>query len=237
MASTDWTELTNSITTPSVRRGVTGGGFIPPNGGGTFTYGMRSTTIVNGVVALKKTNEANFDPTPAGKGMSVRGALQRGVSAGASGFQPFLFAGAQGNDVATDNAYLIGLTDGEASKIVLMKGPFLGGCPDVAPGSLGVLRRSTTTIPIGTWVDLRLDMRVNLNGDVVLSMFQNDLGANAVTAPVWAPVPGLEQIIDDALGAVTGTAPYTSGRMGFGCRFSDVGRRVYFDHPEMIRET
>lgn len=235
MSSTDWTDLTNSLSSVDVRRGVTGGA-TPPNGGGTFVYGMRSLAIVNGVVA-RKTNQVNFDPTPSNKGGSIRGALQRGVSGGPAGFQPFLFIGAQGNDAAADKAYMIGLTDGDPFKIVLVKGALVNGIPDVAPGAQGVLRRSTASFAIGTWLHLRLDMRVNLTGDVVLSVFRNDLNANAVTSPVWAAVAGLEQIIDDTLGANTGSLPFTEGRMGYGARFADVGRRVYFDHIESIRET
>jgi hypothetical protein len=197
---------------------------------------MRSTTIVNGAVALK-TNQVNFDPTPANKGMSVRGALRRAVSGGATGFQPFLFAGAQGNDVTSHQGYLLGLTDGDPFRIVLVKGALLNGCPDVAPGSQGVLRRSTGTFAIGSWLHLRLDMRVNQNGDSVLSVFQNVLGSNPVASPVWVAVAGLDQIVDDVLGANTGSAPFTNGRMGFGCRFADTNRTVHFDHLECLRET
>lgn len=233
MASTDWTDLTDSLSTSDVRRGVTGGGGLA-NGGGTFCYVMRTLTLVTGAVA-KFTNQANFAPTPPNKGMSVRGAIVRGVSGGAPGFQPFLFAGCQNNTIIHP-AYLLGLADGEESRIVLVKGRVLDGIPDVAPGTNGVLRRSADAVPLNEWVHLRLDMRVNANGDTVLSVFRSDLDDNPVTAPVWAPVPGLEQIIDDVSGANTGSLPFTSGRMGFGARFSDVNRRVYFDHLECFRE-
>lgn len=234
MASTDWTDLTGGLSSSDVRRGVTGG-HTPPSGGGTFVYGMRSEQVVVGAVA-RMTNQANFAPTPTNKGGSVRGALQRGVSAGSNGFQPFLFIGGQGADVLS-NAYLLGLADGESSRIALVKGPVASGIPDVAPGSNGVLRRSTATFAIGTWLHLRLDMRVNANGDTVLTVYRNDLGAQAVSSPVWAAVPGLEQFVDDAIGANSGTVPYTNGRMGYGARFSDVYRRCYFDHLECMRET
>lgn len=233
MASTDWTDLTDSLSTTDVRRGVTGGASVP-NGGGTFVYVMRSLELVTGAVA-KFTNQADFAPTPANKGMSVRGALARGVGGGASGFQPFLFAGCQGS-LITSNAYMLGLTDGEESRLALVKGRVVDGIPNVAPGSNGVLRRSIDAFPLGAWQHLRLDQRVNANGDVVLTTYRNDLDANPVTAPVWTPVAGLEQLIDDVAGANTGSLPYTSGRMGFGARFSDVNRRAFFDHLECFRE-
>lgn len=234
MASTDFTEFTDTLDSNSVRRGVTGGA-TPPNGGGTFVFGMRSLLVVNGAVGFF-TNQANFAPTPVNKGGSVRGALQRGVSAGATGFQPFLAIGAQGASINLEG-YLLGLTDDDPHRIVLVKGALVNGCPNVAPGSQGVLRRSTGTYALGSWQHLRLDMRVNANGDTVLSVFRNDLTANPVTAPVWAAVPGLEQIIDDVLGANTGSLPFTNGRMGFGARFADTSRRAYFDHIECLRET
>jgi len=233
MASTDWTELTGVLSSTDVRRGVTGGA-TPPNGGGTFVYGMRSEQVVVGAVG-RFTNQANFAPTPVGKGGSVRGAIQRGISAGADGFQPFLFIGAQGSDILS-NAYMLGLTDGESGRIALVKGPISSGIPDVAPGTNGVLRRSSSTFAIGAWQHLRLDMRVNANGDTVLTVQRNDL-ANPVGSPVWAAVPGLEQFIDDAIGANSGTVPYPNGRMGYGARFEDVYRRCYFDHLECLRET
>jgi len=235
MASTDWTALANSLDSSVVRRGVTGGA-TPPNGGGTFVYGMRSTIVVNGVVAFL-TNQTNFAPTPSMKGGSVRGAVRRAPSGGSNGFQPFLYAGGQNSDAAIAAGYILGLTDGDPHRIVLVKGNLVNGCPDVTPGSQGVLRRSTGTFALGSWLHLRLDMRVNANGDTVLSVFQNDLATNPVSAPVWAAVPGLEQIIDDVLGANTGTPPFTEGRLGFGCRFSDTSRTVFFDHLECLRET
>jgi hypothetical protein len=238
LASTDWSELTGNLSSTDVRRGVTGG-HTPPNGGGTFVYGMRSVIVANGTVALF-TNQANFAPTPSNKGMSVRGAIKRATSAGEDKFEAYLFAGCQESDVAS-NAYALGLTAGNPCRLALVKGPLASGIPDqapgVAPGNVGVLRRSSGNFAIDTWLHLRLDMHVNTNGDTVLSVFQNDLASNPVTAPVWAAVAGLEQVIDDALGANTGTPPYLNGRMGFGARFQDTYRAVYFDHIECIRET
>ncbi len=233
MAQTDWTVLANSIASPDVRRGVTGG-TPAPNGGGSFVYGMRSSSVVSGAVALIA-NQANFAPTPAGKGGSVRGAILRAVSGGTDGCQPMIFNGLQSSDVF-GQGYILGLTEGDPFRIVLVKGRIVDGCPNATPGTSGVLRRSNASFPVGTWLHLRLDQRVNTNGDVVLTVFRNDLAVNPVTAPVWAAVPGMEQIVDDPLGATSGTPGFTEGRLGFGARFSDTSRRCYFDHLEVLRE-
>lgn len=233
MATADWTELTDSLSSSDVKRGVTGG-ITTPSGGGTFAYGMRSTTVVSGAVGLF-TNQSNFAPTPTNKGASIKGCILRATSAGADGCSPSLFVGMQTSDVL-GQCYLLGLSEGDPFRIVLAKGRFIDGCPDAAPGTSGVLRRSTQTFPVGTWLHLRLDQRVNPNGDVVLTVYRNNLAVNAVGSPVWVAEPGLEQFIDDALGANSGTLPFTQGRMGFGARFEDTHRRAYWDHLDSARE-
>jgi hypothetical protein len=80
-------------------------------------------------------------------------------------------------------------------------------------------------------------MVVNLNGDVLLQVFQNDLVAHALgTAPSWAAVPGMGEFIDDALGINSGSQPFTSGRAGFGFFTKDVTRRGFLDHVEVFRQ-
>ena len=223
MASTDWNEFTNVLTTGQVDRGVTAG-IAAPNGGGSFVYGMNSLEVITGGVALF-TNQVDF--APMAKGGSVRGAIKRGLSGGATGFSPFLFIGAQGPDIA-DNGYLLGLGDGDPHHIVLKKGRLVDGVPDVAPDPTlnGVLMRSIASYAADTWLHLRLDMIVQGTGDVILQVFANDLDVNDVTAPNWDPVPGMEGplaptvegFVDDALQVNTGSNPYTSGRAGFGHR-------------------
>jgi hypothetical protein len=153
-------------------------------------------------------------------------------------FSPTFFlclTGISGANVA-DTGYLLGLEDADPHHIVLRKGVLGEGLPSVSVGSQGVLRRSNTTFAPGSWVHLRLDAAVNLNGDVVLNVFQNDLNANAVTAPVWVPVPGMAQFIDDALQVNTGSAPLLSGYAGFAFAARDATRRGYFDHVEIRRQ-
>ncbi len=232
MAETDWTYLNDGLDAAAVDRGVTTGVARPP-GGGNFVFGLNSLATAQGAVGLF-TNQVNF--APMAKGGSVRGAIQRGQSGGPLNFAPFLFIGQQGPSV-NDHAYLLGLADGDPHHIVLRKGALSGGLPDIAPGTQGVLRRSTGTFLPATWLHLRLDMVVNLNGDVLLQVFQNDLVAHPLgTAPSWAAVPGMDQFIDDALGINSGSQPFTSGRAGFGFFTKDVTRRGFFDQVEVYRQ-
>ncbi len=232
MAQTDWTFLNDGLDAATVDRGVTTGIARAP-GGGAFVYGFNSLSTAQGVVALF-TNQLNFAPMQ--KGGSVRAAIQRGISGGPLNFAPFLFIGLQGPSV-NDLGYLLGLGDGDPHHIVLRKGALSGGLPDIPPGTQGVLRRSTATFTPGTWLHLRLDMVANQNGDVLLQVFQNDLSAHALgTAPSWQPVPGMDELVDDALGINSGSLPFTSGRAGFGFFTKDVTRRGFLDEVEVYRQ-
>jgi len=245
MGESNWTFLNDGLDAATVDRGVTTG-IARPNGGGNFCFGFNSLTTALGAAGLF-TNQANFAPTAANKGGSVRGAIQRGVGGGETSFAPFLFICAQGPSV-NDNAYMLGLQDDEPHRIVLRKGQMVGGLPNDSPGASGILRRGTTTYTKGTWLHLRLDAVVNLNGDVILKAFMSDLVANAVSAPIWTPIPGIEDttlvsslgtgtsFVDDALAVNSGSASYTSGRMGYGFYTAAVTRRSFFDQIECYRQ-
>lgn len=229
MASSDWTDLTGVLNISSIDRGVTAG-FTPPNGGGSFVFGTNSLVTTAGGYGMF----CNLtDYAPMAKGGSIRGAIKRAASGGKTNFSPMFFIGAQGSAIS-DAAYLLGLQDDDPHRIVLRKGLISGGIPAGASGS-GILKRSTATYAADTWLHLRLDMIVNLNGDVLLKAYQSDL-ANPVTAPVWVPIPGLNTVVDDALGITTGSAPYTSGRAGLAVVSADVSRRAMFDHVEVFRQ-
>jgi hypothetical protein len=242
MSSLEWSTLTNSLGTASVSRGVTAG-IARPNGGGNFCYGFNSLVAVEGAVGLFA-NQVLF--APMAKGGSVRGALKRLPSGGPTGFAPFLFIGLQGASV-NDAGYLLGLGDGDPHHIVLRKGSVVTGLPDLAPdpdGSDHVLMRSNAAYENDTWLHLRLDMIVQGTGDVLLQVYENDLAAHAVTAPLWTLVAGMEGsqyptitgFVDDALGVNTGLPPYTSGRGGFAMYVGDVTRRASIDHLELARQ-
>ena len=230
MASTDWTFLNDGLDIATVDRGVTAGVARPP-GGGSFLYAFNSLAAVEGCVALF----ANLvDFAPMAKGGSIRGVVQRGPGGGPTGFSPFLYLCCQGNSV-NDQAYLLGLSDDDPHRVVLRKGTVTTGLPD-ADGT-GVLLKSSESFAQATWLHLRLDVIVNANGDVVLKVFRNDLGAHALGTPHdWQPVPGMAEFIDDHLGINSGSQPLTSGRGGFGFSVRDVTRRGFFDHLELYRQ-
>lgn len=246
MAESDWTVMSDSLGIASVRNGVTSG-IVPPNGGGSFVHGFNSLVLASGARALF-TNQVSFAPMASGG--QITGVVQRGPSGGPTGFTPMLFLCAAGSSV-NDLAYLLGLSDGEPSKIVLKKGVIASGIVDAVPdpANNGILMRSTRDVLIGEWVHLRMDVIVNLNGDVLIQVFENDLAANPLGgAPVWQQIAGMEGplaaaatpidgFIDDVLQVNTGSAPLTSGRAGFGMQVNDVTRRGYFDHITVARQS
>ena len=230
MAEADWTYLNDGLDIATVDRGVTAGIARPP-GGGSFLFAFNSLAAVQGAVGLF-CNLVDF--APMAKGASIRGCVQRGPGGGPTGFSPFLFVSCQGNSV-NDTAYLLGLSDDDPHRIVLRKGAVAVGIPDSEGPN--ILLASGESFSQGTWLHLRLDVIVNDNGDVVLKVLRNDLGAHPLGSPPdWQPVPGMVEFIDDHLGINSGSQPLTSGRGGFGMSVADVTRRGYFDHLELLRQ-
>jgi hypothetical protein len=230
LASTDWTYLTDGLDINMVDRGVTAG-VSAPSGGGHFIFGFNSLLVTQGAVGLF-VNQPSFAPMP--KGGSIRGVVQRGPSGGATGFSPFLFLCARGPSIR-DSAYMLGLSDEDPHRVVLKKGPILGGIGE--SDGPGALLRSGQSFAQGTWLHLRLDVIVNDNGDVVLQAFMSDLALHPLgTTSGWEEIDGMPRFIDDQLAINTGSQPFTSGRAGFGFSVRDVTRRAYFDHLEVIRQ-
>jgi len=230
MAEADWTYLNDGLDIATVDRGVTAGIARPP-GGGSFLFAFNSLAAVQGAVGLF-CNLVDF--APMAKGASIRGCVQRGPGGGPTGFSPFMFLSCQGNSV-NDTAYLLGLSDDDPHRIVLRKGAVAVGIPDSEGPN--VLLASGESFSQGTWLHLRLDVIVNDNGDVVLKVLRNDLGAHPLGSPPdWQAVPGMVEFIDDHLGINSGSQPLTSGRGGFGMSVADVTRRGYFDHLELLRQ-
>ncbi|NUO50667.1 MAG: hypothetical protein HOV80_17580 [Polyangiaceae bacterium] len=233
MSSANWTACTGVLGTNDCARGVTSGP-TKPNGGGTFLYAMNSITNTVGGLAFY-TAQVSF--APMSSGCDISGAVKRGPSGGTTGFSAFLFVGL-GGTALTDEGYMLGISDANPGRIELRKGALSVGLPDEAPGGVNkILRRSTESVAIDVWTHLRLEQVVNANGDVILNCYKSDLVANAVTAPVWVAIPGMDPYTDDALGIASGSFPKTSGRAGFGGQFSDVTRRCYFDHLVVKRQT
>lgn len=244
MASTDWAVCSGGLSETDVLRGPTAGS-LPPTGGGTHVYGFRSVTSVAGACGLHCALP-DFAPTPAGKGGRISGAIKRGVANASNGLSAFLFFCAQGSGVGSP-AYLLGLSDEASSHLELRKGNISDGLP--APAVIepnvhpNILMRSTDTFEPGTWQHLRLDVIVQGTGDVILQVFRNDLTLHTVELPVWEAVPGMqgpsdayEGFVDDILGVNTASAPFSSGHMGYGCRFDQANRVAYFDHLTIERQ-
>lgn len=244
MAETDWSELGSSLSSGNVARGVTAG-LTPPNGGGSFVYGFNSLSATLGAVGkyVNATGNPNFAPMqttgPVATGGSVRGALQRGVSAEPQiGFSPTLFmhvkSGITASPDVNDVGYLLGLEDANPHRIVLRKGSLAGGL--TVDTTQSTLRVSAASYVPGTWLHLRLDCIFNLNGDVILKVFQNDLNANTVGAPIWTTIPGMTDFVDDTLSVNSGSAPLRGGFCGYGFFSKDLQRRSYFDQIELLRQ-
>jgi len=237
MGQNDWTDLTSILSAAAVARGVTAG-ITPPNGGGSFVFGFNSLDGTSIGAVGKYCSLANFIPTAAGG--SIRGALKRLSSSANTGFSPFLIGCAAGVTV-NDTAYLLGLQDEDPYKIVLVKSTIISGV-NTDDTAVTTLRSSSAEYQISDddWHHLRLDVIVQDNGDVLLSVFENaDLVTNDVTAPVWTAVAGMTDYIDDRLQINTGSAPLTpGGYWGFGYAVSEaINRRAAVDAIEVYRAT
>jgi hypothetical protein len=237
MAEADWAFFADGLDSSLVLRGVTAGE-TPPPGGGNFVFGFNSIVSTAGAVGLYAA-QTNF--APMAKGMSLSCAIKRGVSGGPTNFSPFLFCGCQNNVIGASPGtmgYMLGLADADPHWITLVKGPILTGTPGVQPPTSGVLAVGNETFLNNTWLQIRLDMIVNTNGDVILQMFRSDLTLDgaSVAAPVWFPLPGAAQFVDDALGVNSGSLPFTSGYGGFGYATKDITRRAFFDQLVVSRQ-
>ena len=237
MSEADWTAYTaatnNGLDSGQVSKGVSNG-FTPPNGGGSFVQGFHALTTATGVAGYYYSGLSAFNPIATNKGGSIRAALRR-YAAGTK-YAPLIGLIA-GTDLAAAKAYIIGLSDTDPYQYVLRKGLVAGG---LDPSGDDVLRTSDETFSANTlWHHLRLDVIVNPQGDVVLNVYANDLSVNAVTAPSWSSISGMDSFTDDGNGILTGTLPLTSGFRAFMGHFNDgeAGKVSLIDHVEVYRQT
>ena len=95
-------------------------------------------------------------------------------------------------------------------------------------------------------MQLKLEVVLNTNGDVVVNAYQNDLTAPGASVGIqlWTPIPGIPQFIDDAVGANLSNllaqlpaAPLAPGRKGFGMRSQDSARRAFFAWLQATAQT
>ena len=256
MAQTDWAVMEDSIDGTdmegiTVKRGPSHG-YPSPVGGNDFVFAMNSIQSVAGAVALYCTIEG-YSPilprvaTESGGGGYVSAAIKKGASGGKTNYSPFIFIGAQGNSV-NDDGYLLGLENAVPHRIVLAKGKIVNGIPSISEESdTTILRYSQDAFDDNVWHQLRLDMVVNDNDDVVLWAFKSDIaesvGAGDVTDPVWEPIQFNDALefpdgvfVDDRNEINSGSAPLLFGYVGFGAMIRDSTRRVYFDALEVIRQ-
>lgn len=232
MASTDYTFVDDAISAASIVRGVVTSAVIPMvNGGSSFAYAAHSLANSPGVVALYF-NGASFVPTA--KGADLSAAIYKG-GAGGSLFSAYIFVCLNGTS-STNSAYILGLSDTEPAHLELRKGSLATGLPDQAPGTNGVLRRSTATFALGTWLHVRLECVLEPTGDIVCNVYKSDLTANVVTSPVWVAVPGMAPVTDDFLQVNTGSAPIAGGRMGIGTTMAEGNRIAAFDQIAPARQ-
>lgn len=245
MGATDWIELEGSLAKATAIDRGNSTTVLDPDGNPT-TYGFSSRSLVEGSAGLYCVNtmvmsgnnyfnplrKFNDDPT----GGRIQGLIQRGASGGVTGFAPMFYIMLTGTSVS-DTGYLLGLSDSNPHYIVLRKGRLDEGIPDSPVGTDGVLARGTVAHAPETWHQLRLDAVLNENGDVTLICRQSDIPTQGMEDPLWRHVPGIgESFIDDALGVQSGSAPYTSGRIGFGFQCSDVARRAFFTRLTLYRQ-
>lgn len=242
MGQSDWTVIAGAAATTSINNGVTAG-TIKPTGSGLHTYGFNSLDATDGVSA-QWAAQTDFNPI-ATRGASVRGAIRRGPSTVSTGSAPFFFTSLQ-TDSISDEAYILGLSDGDPYSIVLRKGTLATGVVDgaVAPTTAPdhILMKSAQTYTGNDWLHLRMDV-LDQSGDIVIHVFENDLEVQGVDVPVWTVVPGMEGpgapavagFVDDGV-AATGTAVLQGGYLGYGIRSQAAGARAYFDYISCSRQ-
>jgi hypothetical protein len=244
MGQLDWAELGGSLSDATLKRGVTAG-IAGPNGSNGFVYGYNSKDGTVTGAHGKYVDLAGFTPTgslltsPDGGG-GVRGAVKRVASPNNTGMTPLLFFCAQGGPpTVNDEAYMLALLDYDPYKIVLAKGPIVGGvAPSMADGKILAQGSQEFSMGDGLWHHLRLDPIVEPNGDVLLKAYYSDLSLHAIHAPDWQLIPGFsaDGYIDDALHINTGSAPLWGGYVGFAFAVNQaLNRRGAFDALQAFR--
>jgi len=241
MAESDWAALTSgshgALDSGQAAKGVSAAFSPPPHSGtNSFVVGVRSVGAVTGVAGFM-CDVTNYNPlidsSANQKGGRISAAIKK-YSSGFDDYAPFI-ALQSGLNVQTSEAYILGLSESDPTQIMLRKGALYGG---MNPAASDRLRVSDQTFESSEWIHLCLDVLVNPHGEVVLNVFRNDLSANDVDSPTWAAVSGMDQFIDDSLGALTGTAPLISGmRAIFGCYFGGTaGKIALFDQVVVGRQ-
>ncbi len=246
MGQVDWADLGGSLSDASLKRGVTAG-IEGPNGGNGFVFGYNSLDSVSTGAHGKFVDLPGFTPT--GSGLSdpdgggfVRGAVKRVASPNNTGFTPMLLFCCQGGPpTVNDEAYMLGLSDADPYKVVLAKGPIVGGIVQGDDGTKIIVEGSSEyNMSDGLWHHLSLEPIVQPNGDVLIKCQESDLSTHDIHNPVWSTIGGFPGAgyIDDALHINTGTSPLWGGYVGWAFAVNNaLNRRGAFDALQSSRAT
>lgn len=245
MGQQDWADLGGSLSTAVLKRGVTAG-ITGPNGSNGFVYGYNSLdgTVIG--AHGKYVDLPGFDPTGsslsvADGGGIVRGAIRRVASPNNTGFTPMIFFCCQGaSPTINDQAYMLGLLDKDPYKIVLAKGPIVGGIIEDQEETTKILMSGSREYNVGDglWHHLSMSAVVQPNGDVVIYCYESDLSLHDIHNPDWQIVSGFSSsgFIDDAININTGSSPLWGGYAGFAFAVTNaLNRRGAFDALQIYR--
>ena len=194
MAETDWELMEGSLDTATVSYGtVTGADAAPPEG--VACLGFHSLQPCEGVSALISTVAIQFlAPMPPGRGGTIYSHTRKLIPM--HQYAPMIFL-ACGKNVVSAQAYILGLSEEWPYRIALKKGLLVEGLRADDESILGL---SDAVYDTSDWHNLWLQVTVNTQGDTVLHAEKWVAGPNA-----FIPIPGMDDVIDDALGVLTGT--------------------------------
>lgn len=188
------------------------------SGSNNFVHAFHSLQDVSGVAGYLYNAVASFNPIVAGKGGSFTIAMRKYTE---NQYYAPMIAFLFGTNVATSQAYVLGLSNSAPYQFVLRKGLLADG---LDPSDASVLRKSDESFSdYSLWHHLRLDVLINPNNDVRVNVYKNDLDVNDVDAPSWEAVPGMESYIDDAVGVLSGSVPLTGAKYAFFGHYNEQG--------------
>lgn len=229
MAEVDWQRLTtNALDELLVSGGIATIG-SPPNGTKCMGYHMIQSGqgFAGHICAL-----ASFSPIASDKGGSITTCMRK---FGTGDHSPITFF-ANSKDVASAQAYILGLSGEQPPRIVLKKGKLNTSVLATSEETLAV---SDADYPTNPWLQLSLFVTVNLHGEVGLAVRRID--PIDVTPPIGlgSEVPGIGTVVDDNGGIISGSVPYAGPfYVGHGCYFGgSQGRIALFDYTIIGRQT
>jgi hypothetical protein len=234
MSETHWHRLTeNALDSTIVSAGWTDeAAFSPPSGTKCMGYHLLEPARgFAGHVISDQMDSGNMFPIANGKGGMIVASVKKYNQGDQS---PMIFF-CNGLDPTGARGYQLGLSRTDPTRIILRKGLMDTG---LDPDDDDVLRVSSYTIPLNTWVQLRLYLTVHTHGELVLL----PLRADPPTYPPGAgtAIDGMDAFYDDTGGILSGQIPIAGGwYTGFGVHFGGEGsgRVGLFDHVYADRQS